>query len=344
MTGLRARHPFTLTFVHCLRRALLPVLGATGASALLRTATTTPLAGLETAPGAQTPWLHLPLVVAAFACAAAAATFWPLFAARRPGRDQVERLQRGPLRGCGAALAGALLAQLVLTLPLMTGFARLLGAPATAVAHVELPVPPQPLLTATQPRLSFALGDRVLDEVRLRPAAGPPTGPWQPTHVRVHVDGAPAAAAEVTFEQSLQLVRVPLPARPLHTLELEFVSGTVPLLFPRGAVVAVEAGTRSGLWNGVRAAWIYLLPSFVALALAMLFGAAATLPTVLTAAGGLLFVGTIGGAGPADDAVRSLLRGHEVLAGRTFSACIPSLAAGSLAMIVAMLLRRRLGR
>lgn len=344
MTGPRARRPLTLAFGHCLRRALLPVLGATLASALLRAATETPLAGLETAPGAQTPWLHLPLVVAAFACAAAAATFWPLFAARRPGHDQIERLQRGPLRGCGAVLAGALLAQLVLTVPLLTGFARLLGAPATAVAHVELAVPPQPLLAATQPRLSFPVGSRVLGEIRLRPAAGPPTGPWQPTRVRVHLAGEADPAAEVTFEQTLQLARVMLPARAVHTLGLEFVSGTVPLLFARGSVVAVEAGTGSGLWNGVQTAWIYLLPSFVALALAMLFGTVATLPTVLTAVGGLLFVGTIGGAGPADEAVRSLLRGHQVLAGHTFSACVPSLVAGSLAMIVAMLLRRRPGR
>jgi hypothetical protein len=148
----------------------------------------------------------------------------------------------------------------------------------------------------------------------------------------------------VSFEQTLQLVRVPLPARPVHTVTVELVAGTVPLLFAPGSVVAIEAGARSGLWNGLRAAWIYLLPSFVALAVAVLFGTAAALPTVLTTIGGLLFVGTIGGVGPADDAVRSLLRGHQVLAGRTFSACIPSLVAGSLAMIAGMLLRRRLRR
>jgi hypothetical protein len=241
-------------------------------------------------------------------------------------------------------VGGALLAQFVLTVPLTTGFARLLGAPAEVVAHIELAVPPQPLLDATQPRLAFAVHGRTLAELRLRPAAGPPTGPWLPTRVRVQVDGEPAASTDVSFEQTLQLVRVPLPARPVHTVTVELVAGTVPLLFAPGSVVAIEAGARSGLWNGLRAAWIYLLPSFVALAVAVLFGTAAALPTVLTTIGGLLFVGTIGGVGPADDAVRSLLRGHQVLAGRTFSACIPSLVAGSLAMSAGMLLRRRLRR
>jgi hypothetical protein len=340
MSRWRARGPFALAFVRCLRVTALPVLAAAAAGALLRFLFGTPLAGLDAAPGAMTPWLHLPMLVAAFGCAAAAASFWPLFAARRPGRDQIERLQRGPLRGCGAALAGALLAQFVLTLPLTTGFARLLGAPATAVAHVPLDGPPLARLDAAQPRLTFPIGEGVLDEIRLRPLTAPPTGAWQPTRVRVRLDGEPATG-EVVFEQAHQLVRVPAPPHAVHTLDLEFVAGTVPLWFLPGSVVAVQAGARPALWNGALAALAYLLPGFVALAIALLLGRMAALPTVLTTIGGLLFVQTIGGAGPADEAVRALLRGRWLLAGGTISSWLPSLATGSLAMIAAMLLRRR---
>jgi hypothetical protein len=49
----------------------------------------------------------------------------------------------------------------------------------------------------------------------------------------------------------------------------------------------------------------------------------------------------MGGAGPADDALRGLLRGHWLPARSTFSQWLPSLAAGSLAMILTMVLRRR---
>lgn len=342
MTRPRARAPSALAFGHCLRRAALPVGLATGAGALLHATTGSATTGLDAAAGASTPWLHLPLLVAAFACAAAAASLWPLFAARRPGRDHVARLQGDGLGGCGAVVVGALLAQFVLTLPLTTLFARLLGAPAEAVAHVALAVPERSLLVADEPRLSFVVGGRVLDAIELRPAAGPPIGAFEASRVRVSVDGEPAA--EVVFEQTLQRARVPLPARPVHTLELELVAGTVPLWFARGSVVAVATGASAWPWNGLQAALVYLLPAFVALAAAVLFGAVAMLPTVLTALAGLLFVGTIGGAGPADDAVLALLRGRQVLAAVTFSACVPSLATGSLAMIVAMWLRRRLRR
>ncbi len=344
MTVLRARRPFTMAFVFCLRRAALPVLFAAVVAALVRLVLTTPLAGLDAAPGANTPWLHLPLLVAAFACAAAAATFWPLFAARRPGRDQIERLQRGRLRGCGAVIAGAMLAQFVLTLPLVTGFARLLGAPALATAHAELAAPSQPLLGPANPRLTFAVGGRVLDEIRLRPLAAPPLGAFQPARVRVRLDDEPEPVAELTFAESGQLTCVPVPARYVGLLDLEYLGGTVPLLFLRGSVVVVETGARPGLWNGVFAAAIYLLPGFVALALALLCGATAALSTVLVAIGGLLFVQTIGGAGPADDAVLGLLRGRWLPTGLTFSAWFPSLMAGSMAMIAAMLLRPRLRR
>ncbi|MBX3462024.1 MAG: hypothetical protein KF830_02550 [Planctomycetes bacterium] len=342
MIGRAWRRPLALCCRACLAAAWLPTLAAAGLAVLLQAMLAVPLPGLADAPGARTPWLHLPLLVAAAACAARAAAFWPLVAARRQGADLVARLQRGPLRGCGAAVAGALLAQFVLTLPLATVFARWLGAPARAVVVVELPSPPRPLLAAGQPPLTFALGGRRLREVHLRPLAGPPTGAFEPATVEVRCDGERIGTA--TLAESRQHVRIAAPPRPVQTLELTHAGGTVPLLFGPGSVTAVEAAERSAAWNGTTAAVVWLLPSFVALAVALLCGAHAALPTALTAAFGLLFVQTVGGAGPADAAVRALLRGHWVGATVPFSAWLPSLAAGSLAMIVAMLLRRRPGR
>jgi hypothetical protein len=86
---------------------------------------------------------------------------------------------------------------------------------------------------------------------------------------------------------------------------------------------------------------VYVAPTFVALAAGCLCGTAAAIGTVLTVVITLLFVQTMGGAGPADDALRGLLRGHWLPARSTFSQWLPSLAAGSLAMILTMVLRRR---
>lgn len=343
MTRSRARSPWSLTFVRCLRSVALPTLGAAVAGALLQRVFTPPAAGLAAAPGALTPWLQLPLLVAAAGTALVTATFWPLFATGRPGREQIERLQRGPFGGAGGAIAGALLAQLVLTLPLTLGFARLLGAPALATAHFELRPDGAPLLDATRPQLSFALDGLRLAELRLRPLATLPTGAIEATRVQVRLDGEPVAG-EVRFAESRQFERLALPARAAQTLSLQYVAGTVPLVFLPGTVEAVEARVHSGLWNGIAAAAIYLLPSFVALALALLCGRTAALATVWTAIGGLLFVQTVGGVGPADDAVLALLRGRWLATFAMFWQCVPSLAAGSLAMIATMLLRRRLRR
>ena len=339
-----ARGPLWLTFRRCLAGAALPTLAAALVSTLLALWLVPTLPGLAPAPGARTPWLHLPLLVAAAACAVHALAFWPLCALRRTGADQVRRLQRGPLGGCGAAAAGALLAQVVLTLPLTLGVARLFGAPATAAVRFAPALPPQPLLDHTRPRLTIALeGDRVR-ELQLRPLAAPPTGAYAPTRLRVLADGAPVAGGEVEFGATRELRRVPLPPLPLASLTLEYVDGTVPLLFARDTVLVVGAAERSGLANGTLTAVIGLLPGFTALALAILCGAAAGLATVRTVALVLLFVQAVGDVGPWGDAVLALLRGHWVLPPDGFWRWFPSLAGGSVAMIGAMLLRRGTAR
>ncbi|MBL9076822.1 MAG: hypothetical protein JNL08_04915 [Planctomycetes bacterium] len=340
MTLPRARGPLRLTFVRCLRAAALPTLLAALAGLWLPHALATPLPGLPSAAGAASPWLQLPLFVAAALCAARAAGFWPLFALRRPGRDVVARLQRGPWRGAGAAIVGALLAQLVLTLPLLTFGARLHGAPATAARHDELAPPPQPALTAATPRLAFTPPARPLASVWLCPLAAPPVGAFVPTRVQLRLDGAVLPGAVATFGQSFEAVELPLPAVTVQRLELEYVDGSVPLLFPRGAVRVVAAGSEPQAWNGAAAAVLLLLPTFAALAFAYLAGAVAALPTVWTVAAVLLFVQTVGGIGPAGDVVLALLRGRWVWPSGTFWHGVPSLAAGSVAMIGGMLLRR----
>lgn len=338
MRAPSARGPLWLTARRCLRVAALPTLLATGASLLLAAQHGPSLPGLAASPGAATPWLHLPLLIAAGAVAAAALGFWPLFTARRPGRDVVARLQRGPLGGRGAALAGALAALFVLALPLTTVLARVLGAPATAVERFAPEPPPRPWLDGPGQRVVFDAGGAALASLELRPLAAPPVGAFAPARVGIRVDGAPAG--EATFAETLDGARIVLPGTAAHTIELVLEGGTVPLAFPRGSVVAVVAGERSGLANGIAAAAVCLVPCFVALAAALLLGTAAGLPTARTVVFVLLFVATVGGIGPADEAVLALMRGHWVLARGTFSDWLPSLAAGSLAMIGGMLLRR----
>lgn len=341
MTGL-PRSAAALALRRCLQNAWLPaVAGASGA--FVGASLFAPQLGAgATAAGAMSAWLHLPLFVLAIACACTAVVLWPAFADRRPGADWLWRLQRGPLRGCGGALAGALLAQLLLTVPITTGLASALGAPATASAWYELRGPAQPLLNRQQRALVFE-GPRgtLVRELHLRPLAALPGGDFQPSRLVVRADGELLTDREIVFRQTGEFVLVPFAPRAIQRLELELVEGTVPLFFPAGSATLVGAAAIDTWWNGLLLALLGVVPTFVALAMACLCGAAAALPTVLVVVISLLFVQTIGGAGPMDVAVRHLLRGHWLPATGAFRACLPSLAVGAAAMIGAMLLRLR---
>ncbi len=340
-----ARGPLALTLRRCLELAtpavLAVALAALGLGHWLRGA----VADRAAATGAATPWLNLPLFAAALACALGTVVFWPRFAAHRPGADWAIRLQRGPLGGCGAAIAGALLAQLVLTIPLTTLFAFALGAPPTARAHCALAAPREPLLAPGAPRLAFAgPATGSFTELHLRPLAAMPTEAFRSSHVQAFADGTRLQDTDLEWDQTGQFRRVVFAPRRIAHLELVLVDGTVPLFFPTGSVELVEAADRSGLGNGVLAAGVGLVPSFLALAIACLCGATAALPTVAMVVIGVLFVMTIGGLGPFDAAIQHTLRGRWLPSTDVFRQCVPSLLLGCLAMISAMLLRRRLGR
>ncbi|MCR9246517.1 MAG: hypothetical protein NXI31_15905 [bacterium] len=345
-----ARSTGALAFALCLRRAALPGVLATGLAAIgalvfapelgdPATATTP-----ATATGALTNWLLLPLLTIAVTVAVTVIFLWPTFAHRQPGADWVRRLHRGPLAGCGAVIAGALAAQLALSLPLMTLFARGLGAPAEAAVHRALSPPDSgALLSPGRPRLAFDLpsSSAELAAIELRPLAAPPGATLEPSHVAIELGGAPLSSPPAVFDQTGQFMRLTFTPRPASRLELVLQSGNVPLFFPAGAVVAVEDAGKNGTTNGCLAALLWLVPTFVALAFSCLAGAVAARPTVLTVALTLLVLFGIAGLGPAQPVLLGVLRGHWLLASSAISASGPSLLAGALAMIGAMLLRHR---
>ena len=344
MKAPTGRGPFGLTFQRCLTQATVPTLAAALLSLLLARVLYPQQEELGDAPGAMTPWLTLPLFVAALTCACSAAIFWPTFADRRPGADWLQRLQRGRLHGCGAVALAVLCVQGLLSLPLVTLLAPGLGAPTTARAQLELEPPFAPMLDQQQRRLRFQAPGIACTELLLRPLASLPAGPMRRSKLAVFADGMPLTTAEVAFAQTGQLVRVAFAATTFQRLDLELLEGTVPLFFPRGAVTVVAAAPRSGLWNGLCMTLLALVPTFVALAVGCLCGAKAAIPTVLTVIVSLLFLQTIGGLGPMSDALLLVMRGHWLPTASVFPACIPSLVVGSLAMILAMLLRSRLRR
>jgi hypothetical protein len=348
VTPARRRTPgrgaLALCFRRCLRAAALPTALA-AACGLVGWRVSAPELGGENAPAAASPWLALPLLVAAAACALAAATFWPTFALGRPGRSLVDRVQRGPLRGAGAAVAGALLAQLVLTLPVATVVGQLLGAPATVTATVPLAAPARPVLDAQRPELTFAVADPApMRELWLRPLAGLPGGALHGTTVDVLADGERLQGPPVAFLDTRQLLRVAFAPRAIRELRLVHTGGTVPLWFPDGAATLVRAEGHGALANGLWLALATLLPAFVALALGCACGRVAALPTVLTVVAGALFVQTVGGLGPFDGALLARMRGAWLPAGPLFRDGAASLAVGALAMILAMLSRREVAR
>jgi hypothetical protein len=329
-----------LTFRRCLTKAALPTLVATLLAALGAHHFRAEL-GDESSPAAASPWLALPIAVAMFVCLGNAALFWPGFARGRPGRDQLDRLQRSSLAGCGAVITGALVAQCVLVLPLTTAFAAWLGAPPAVRTHVALVPPPEPVLLPQQPRLEFvAPANLVCDELVIRPLAALPIGTLQATIVEVLADGTSLGTVPHGFTETRQVARLQFAPRSISRLELVFRSGTVPLVFPEESLVLVGAAGHTTVGNGVLAAAIACLPSFVTLAFACLAGALATLPTVLATVLVLQIVQLLGDVGPFAPATLALLRG-QWLGTTVFQASATSLAVGCLAMIGAMMLRRR---
>lgn len=340
-----ARGPAALTMRRCLGLATLPVAAAALAALGLSHGLVPQVAEGAAASGAATPWLNLPFFTAALCCALGAVVFWPRFAAHRPGADWAIRLHRGPLGGCGAAIVGALVAQLLLTIPLSTLFAFAIGAPHTARAHTALAAPAEPLLAPGAPRLTFMVPETgSYTELHLRPLAALPTGELRSSHVQAFADGSRLHDIDLEWDQTGQFRRVLFAPRPITRLELVLVGGTVPLFFPTGSVELVDAAGRPGLANGVFTALVALVPSFLALAIACLCGATAALPTVATVVIGVLFVMTIGGLGPLESAIQHTLRGRWLPSTDVFRQCVPSLLLGCMAMIPAMLLRRRLRR
>jgi hypothetical protein len=333
------------TFVAC-RRALRvagwpTLLAAVGC--LLAARWWAPVRDAEaTAPGAASPWLALPLVLAAMVPALAIAVFWPPFAQRRPGADWIAQLLRRRAPGVPAAIAGALLAQLVLTLPSTTVLARLLGAPATAHVH-HTPAPlGEPLLDASRPTLRWQLpAGEPFREVQLRPLAGLPADAVLGAQLAAYGDGELLGMAPVRIVETRQFVRLAFAPRPLRELRLEYRDGTVPLALPPGAVVVVGASARSWLVNGLLLAIIALAPSFVACAIAALAGRVAALPTVLTVLASLLFLGTIGGVGPFGPAVVALMRGQWLASDQLAGLTTPWLVVGAAALLLAAFPRPR---
>jgi hypothetical protein len=267
---------------------------------------------------------------------------WPLFARERPGADVVQRLARGPWAGNGAAVAGAVLAQLVLTLPLALLLVPGLGAPATAHAVHDAVPPPTPLLTATGPALQWGCPTTAAcDLVRVRVTALLPEGPLLPTTVRLQVDDEVVLATSPGLADTGQTVAATFAPRRVGTLTITPVAGTVPLWLPRGAVQWSEAAAHSTLANTLWAVLLSLLPTFAALALGAVAGRVATLPTVQLLVGAGLFVLTIGDAGPFGAVWRAVWRGQWLASHQVLAVCLPLLAVGSVAMMLAM--RRRPG-
>lgn len=336
-----ARRPLTLALVRCGAVAGLPTLLAAAAALLL--ATCWP-AAVEpgAAAAAQSSWLLLPLLTAAGCCALAAVRLWPLFALERPGAAWLWRWQCGPLRGLGAAVSGALLAQFVLTLPLCTVFAQWLGAPAAVHAVLRPELPPLPILQAPGQHFVASLAaPTALKELSLRPRAGLPGAPFVASVLEVRLDGEPQPVLAHSFEQDGLLHVHTLHERRVQHFELRLREGSVPLWFDGLAIECVAAAEHSWLVNGALAALLALLPTLLALAMAMLAGAGAALPTVTLVAVATLFVTTVGAIGPLDATVDAVFRGRWLAGDGAFPQAIPFLAAACLAMIGRMLLLRR---
>lgn len=304
------RGAFGVASRECLRIAAPATLAATAVAAVAGSVYAPVLAGDAPLGAAASLWIALPLFVAAAACCLVAARTWPTFARRRQGADAVRRIARGPLGGRGAAAIGACVAQLVLSLLVVAVLPPLLDVPPTARRHLEAQVGSPPVLARRGATLRCELPEPVVaSELLLRPRAALPTG-REPTSVRVTCGGAALHEAAVTFEESLELVRMPIAARELGAVTLTQLGGDVPLLFVDGSVVVVSAEQLPRFGNGALLALLACAASLATMLVAGVLGLGAGWPTVASVICAVLFAQWVAGAGPTHDAVLAFARGQ----------------------------------
>lgn len=337
----RGRGPFALTLRRCLQAAALPTLATATLGPLLQH-WVLPAPGRLDVGAAASPWLLLPTLVAAAVCALVAAAFWPLFARHRPGADLVRRLQRGRLQGATAVIAGALLAQGLLTAPVLLALPPLLGASARATASVTARATGGPLLAGEEPtaKVVFTLPHPgPWRAITLRPLAGLPASALVPTQLQLRAEDRSLGDHHIVVDETGQMFRASFAPQRFATFEVRRTGGNVPLFFPPDGVTAQAADDHPGWWNGLLATLATLVPTLLALAIGCLCGRVAALPTVLTVIGAILFVMTVGEVGPSAAALRALLRGEWLAGTGVFATSLPTLAIGCAAMMVASLVQ-----
>ena len=310
------RGPAGVGFRQCLRTSAPATAIATVIAIIAHAASHLDVA-TEASTAAASPWLTLPLMVAAFACSLTAAATWPLFALQQPGADTIRRLQTGLLAGRGKIAVGALLAQLSLTIPITIVLCFWFDAPGQSRRHYQAQFTGKsdatPGLNGKGEHLTFALTDSaVVESLWLRPRASLPTGPGA-TEVSITTGDRQLASTPVLFSESGALLRVAIEPQLLDELTITQTAGNVPLFFLPGSVTAIGPADLPTWLNCLLAALLAASTTAVTLLLAALLGLGASFATLATAICCAQFVQWIGGIGPMDDALLAVLRGQWLL-------------------------------
>lgn len=331
-----------VVFWRCLSAPWWPLVLAVAAVLLAAGSATTLRADAADAgplDAAATSWLQLPWTLALFFVGATAIECWPLFATHRPGAALVQRLERGPLAGCGAATLGALAAAAVWLTGLGLLLPALLGGVPPAAAFRELSPLAGRTLDEHRAELLFSGPGDHGAELWLRPLAMLPMATPESTVLQVLVDGNPVHREPIRIDNTGQLVRVPVD-QPMSHVTIRRTDGNLPLLFPPGSVQVRGAATWPGWCNALFAAWSLLLGLGLAMAVVNMTAPGAGLGVQLLLFASALVLPAVAGFGPASLSTVAALRGRWLPAEPLFVPIVSFLAAAGAAMIVAMLLRR----
>ncbi|GAB4149966.1 MAG: hypothetical protein Fur0037_18370 [Planctomycetota bacterium] len=289
-------------------------------------------------PGTLAPWLHAGLFSILLLATLGAIRFWPAFARNSGGGQWVDRMHRGPTRGCfavslgflGAAAAGCAAAGA------FVGIAWEMPAPRAFVQARRVDSPGRPDVAEFALPRSLACGRILLRPVAYLPAGGP-----EPARLSVFADGQQISSGSSEIRGNGDLIALEFSARSIARISIARISGNIPIEFPPGSVVAVSADERSTVWNAILASCSHLPAAFMALQLAALLGRFCGPPTCLFAASMLLVLGALARRAPGPVAVEKALRGEWLLADPGWiQASIPFLAAGLAAMMLSV--RRRI--
>ncbi len=329
------------TLSTALRNLLLPWIGSLLVLAIVLSGTPS---SLETevqnqAAASRSLWLHLPAMLLSLTTIATILEAWPLFGRDRDGTRLLFRVAAGPLKGCGAACAGGLIAlAIALTSTSIAYTFALDPADRTREVQAIVTIPStvqRAELNNSQTSLSFRLPAAGFRRLRLRPLISAVD-----SKLSLRLDGRPIGPKTIPVDSG-RWCEVELGAQQGELLEIRSAVANDRFLFQQDTVEVV-LDTKYPAWlNSIWALLTYLFPASLACGLICVARRSLSLPIAIIAGFGLILACTVGDLTPNASAFAAHARGRWILSEGLGLWSLTTLSFGAAALALAASARGR---